>query len=134
MKDVFNKSCIIQASTRNSTMKLSQLLRKTSYGQNCLFLCSISSKQLAAWIKMLIKENIFYKIRQKGNNIYLYNWILVFTIADAIFSLIFNFLDILPYISLPIFSKDHNGNIATWMLFLCCPSHKLILDIEVSLL
>ena len=31
------------------------------------------------------------------------------------------------------FFKDHNGNKATWMLFLCYPSHKLILDIVVLL-
>ena len=36
MKDVFDKFCISQASTRNSTMKLSQPLRRTSYGQNCI--------------------------------------------------------------------------------------------------
>ena len=42
----------------------------------------------------------------------------------CIFSLFF--LSILP--SLPILFKDHNGNKATWMLSLCCPSHKLILD------
>ena len=41
MKDVFDKSCMSQASTRNSTMKLSQPLRRTSYGQNCyLFSCN----------------------------------------------------------------------------------------------
>ena len=37
MKDVFEKSCIIQASTRNSTMKLSQTLRRTSNGLHCMF-------------------------------------------------------------------------------------------------
>ena len=36
MKDVFDKSCISQASTRNSTMKLSQQLRRTNYGQHSL--------------------------------------------------------------------------------------------------
>ena len=36
MKDVFEKSCMSQASTRNSTIKLSQPLRRTSYGQNCI--------------------------------------------------------------------------------------------------
>ena len=36
MKDVFDKSCLSQASTRNSTMKLSQPLRRTSYGLNCI--------------------------------------------------------------------------------------------------
>ena len=36
MKDVSDKSCISQASTRNSAMKLSQLLRGTNYGQHCI--------------------------------------------------------------------------------------------------
>ena len=36
MKDVFYKSCISQASTRNSIMKLSQQLRRTNYGQHCI--------------------------------------------------------------------------------------------------
>ena len=83
MKDVFNTSCIIQASTRNSTMKLSQLLRKTSYGQNCIsfFAPSVWNNlphELKCYtnlnmFKHKIKENVFYKIRQKDNNIYLYN-------------------------------------------------------------
>ena len=52
----------------------------------------------------------------------------------CIFSLIFVFFfDILPNISLPILFKNHNENIATWMLFLHYPSHKLILDTEVVL-
>ena len=36
MKDIFDKSCISQASTRNSTIKLSQPLTRTSYGKNCI--------------------------------------------------------------------------------------------------
>ena len=36
MKDVFDLSCINQASTRNSTMKLSQQLRRTNYVLNCI--------------------------------------------------------------------------------------------------
>ena len=36
MKNVFDKSYICQASTKNSTMKLSQPLRRTSYDQNCI--------------------------------------------------------------------------------------------------
>ena len=36
MKDVFDKLCISQASTRNSTMKLSQPLRRTNNGQHCI--------------------------------------------------------------------------------------------------
>ena len=35
MKDVLDKPCISQASTRNSTMKLSQPLRRTNNGQHC---------------------------------------------------------------------------------------------------
>ena len=36
MKDIFDKNCISQASTRNSTMKLSQPLRRTNNGQHCI--------------------------------------------------------------------------------------------------
>ena len=36
MKDVFDKSRISQASTRNSIMKLSQPLRGTNCGQHCI--------------------------------------------------------------------------------------------------
>ena len=36
MKDVFDNSCMSQTSTRYTTMKLSQPLRRTSYGQNCI--------------------------------------------------------------------------------------------------
>ena len=36
IKDLFNKSCISQASTRNSTMKLNQPLRRTNYVQHCI--------------------------------------------------------------------------------------------------
>ena len=38
MKEVFDKSCIGQASTRNSTLKVSQPLRRTNYGQHCISL------------------------------------------------------------------------------------------------
>ena len=38
MKDVFDKSCIGHASTRNSTLKVSQPLRRTNYGQHCISL------------------------------------------------------------------------------------------------
>ena len=38
MKDIFDKSCIGQASTRNSTMKLNQPLRITNYGQHYISL------------------------------------------------------------------------------------------------
>ena len=47
MRDIFDKSCISQASTRNSTTKLTQPLRRTSYGRKLyLFLGSISLEQL----------------------------------------------------------------------------------------
>ena len=36
MKDFYEKSCISQAWTRNSTMKLSQPLRRTNNGQHCI--------------------------------------------------------------------------------------------------
>ena len=36
MKDVFNKPCICQPSTRNCTMKLIQSLRRTKTGQHCI--------------------------------------------------------------------------------------------------
>ena len=83
MKDVFDKSCISQASTKNYTMKLSQPLGRTSYGQNC-----ISFLLPSVWnnfpnelkrctnlntFKYRIKGYVFYKIRQKDNDIYLYD-------------------------------------------------------------
>ena len=83
MKDVFDKSCISQASTRNSTMKLSQPLRRTSFGQNCLsFLAPFVWSNLPNELKRCtnlntskhkIKEYFFYKIRRKDNDIYLYD-------------------------------------------------------------
>ena len=41
MKDVFDKSCINQTSTRNSSMKLIQPLRRTSYGQNRILFLAV---------------------------------------------------------------------------------------------
>ena len=82
-KDIFDKSCMSQASTRNSTIKLSQPLRRTSYGQNC-----ISFLAPSVWnkfpnelkrctnlnrFKYKIKEYFFCKIGQKDNDIYLYD-------------------------------------------------------------
>ena len=81
MKYVFDKSCISQASTRNSTMKLSQPLRRTCYGQH-----SISFLAPSVWnnlpnelkrctnlktFKHKINEYFLHKIRQKDNDIYL---------------------------------------------------------------
>ena len=83
MKDVFDKSCMSQASTRNSAMKLSQPLRRTSYGQNCIsFLAPSVWNNLPNELKRYtnlntfkhkIKEYFFCKIRQKYNDIYLYD-------------------------------------------------------------
>ena len=83
MKDVFDKSCMRQGSTRNSTMKLSQPLRRTSYGQNCIsFLAPSIWNNLPNELKCCtnlntfkhkIKEYFSCKIRQKDNDIYLYD-------------------------------------------------------------
>ena len=83
MKDVFDQSYISQASTGNSTMKLSQRLRSTSYGQNCIsFLapsvCNNLPNELKRYtnlntFKHKIKEYFFSEIRQKDNDIYLYD-------------------------------------------------------------
>ena len=87
MKDVFDKSCVNQASTRNSTMKLSQPLRRTKIGQHCIFFLAPS-----VWNKLpnevnrctnlntfkhKIKEYFLYKIRQKDNDVCLYDQTLV---------------------------------------------------------
>ena len=84
MKDVFDKSCISQASTRNSTMKLSQSLRRTNCGQHCIFFLAPSvwnnlPNELKCCTKLntfkhKIKEYFLYKIRQKDNDIYLTNF------------------------------------------------------------
>ena len=83
MEGVFDKPCISQASTRNSTMKLSQPLRRTSYGQNCISFLALSiwnnlMNELKRYtnlnrFKHKIKEYLFYKIRQKDNDLYLYD-------------------------------------------------------------
>ena len=83
MKDVFDKPCISQASTRNSTMKLSQPLRRTNNGQHCIsFLAPSVWNNLPNELKRCtnlnafkhkIKEYFLYTIRQKDNDIYLYD-------------------------------------------------------------
>ena len=73
--------------------------------------------------KHKVKEHFLHKIRQKDNDDYLY---------DAFFFFFFFFLTFYP-ISVYQFFKDHNGNKSIWMLFLCHPTHKLILDIAVVL-
>ena len=83
MKDILDESCISQASsTRNSSTKLSQPLRRTSYGQNCIsFLAPSVWNNLPNELKRCtnlntfkhkIKKYLFYKIKQKENDIYLY--------------------------------------------------------------
>ena len=111
MKDVFNKPCLSQASTRNSTMKLSQPLRRTNNGQHCIsFLAPSVWNNLPNELKRCtnlntfkhkVKECFLYKIREKDNDVlrslrldsWLHNnW--------CIFCLIFFFFfDILPYLS-----------------------------------
>ena len=112
MKDVFNKPCLSQASTRNSTMKLSQPLRRTNNGQHCIsFLAPSVWNNMPNELKRCTNLNTFkhkvkkcflYKIREKDNDVlrslrldsWLHNnW--------CIFSLIFFFFffDILPYLS-----------------------------------
>ena len=65
MKD-FNKpkSSISQTSTRNSTMKLSQLLRKTNYGQHCIsFLARSVWNNLPNELKRCTNKDTFKKIK-----------------------------------------------------------------------
>ena len=82
-KNIFDKSCITQASTKNSTMKLSQPRRRTSYSQNCIsFLAPSVWNNLLNELKRCtnlntfkheIKEYFFCKIRQKDNDTYFYD-------------------------------------------------------------
>ena len=78
IKDVFDKSCISQASTRNSTETKST----TKENQYISFLAPSIWNNLLNELKRCtnlntfkhkIKEYFFYKIRQKDNNIYLYD-------------------------------------------------------------
>ena len=83
MRDIFDKLCISQASTRNSTMKLSQPLRRTNNGQHCIsFLAPSVWNNLPNELKRCtnlntfkhkIKEYFLYKIRQKDNDVHLYD-------------------------------------------------------------
>ena len=83
MKDVFDKPCISQVSTTNSTMKLSQPLRRTNNGQHCTsFLAPSVWNNLPNEVKRCtnlntfkhkVKEYFLYKIRQKDNDVYLYD-------------------------------------------------------------
>ena len=83
MRDIVDKSCICQALTKSSTMNLSQPLRRTSYGQNCIsFLAPSVWNNLPNELKRCtnlntfkhkINEYFFHKIRQKDNDINLYD-------------------------------------------------------------
>ena len=83
IKDVFDKPCISQVSTRNCTMKLSQPLRRTNNGQHCIsFLAPSVWNNLPNEVKRCtnlntfkhkVKEYFLYKIRQKDNDVYLYD-------------------------------------------------------------
>ena len=95
MKDVFDKPCVSQASTRNSTMKLSQPLTRTKIGQHCIFFLApsvwnnlpneVNRCTNLNMFKLKIKEYFLYKIRQKDNDVCLYDYTLVFTKTDAFF-------------------------------------------------
>ena len=65
MKDAFDKSCMSQASTRNSTMKLGQPLWRTSYGQSCItFLAPSFWNNLPNELKRCTNLNTFkHKIK-----------------------------------------------------------------------
>ena len=67
MKNVFDKSCINQASTRSSTMNLSQPLRRTSYGQNCTsFVAPSVWNNLPNELKRCTNQNTFkYKVKEQ---------------------------------------------------------------------
>ena len=81
MKEVFDKPCISQASTRNSTMKLSQPLRRTKNGQRCIsFFAPSLWNNLPNEVKRCTNLNTFkhkvkkyflYKTRQKDSDAYL---------------------------------------------------------------
>ena len=83
IKDFFDKSCISKASTRNSTKKLSQPLRRSRFGQNCIsFLAPSVWSNLPNELKFStnlntfkhkIKELFFYKIRKKDKDKYFYD-------------------------------------------------------------
>ena len=133
MKDVFDKSCRSQASTRNSTMKLSQPLRRTSYGQHCVLFSSPSVwNNLLNELKLCINLNTSkHKIKEYilwqrylssrldpclHNSWCFFSLILVcFCFCFFLFCFVFLFFCILPYLSLPTLFKGHNGNKATWL-------------------
>ena len=121
---LLDRSCISQTSTRNSTMKLSQPLRRTSYCQHCIsFLAPSVLNNLPNELKRCsnlntfkhrIKEYFIWKIRQKDNASIFTTRLSSSQQLMHFFSIFFFFFfDILPYLSLPVLSKDHDGNKAT---------------------
>ena len=123
---LFDRSCISQTSSRNSTMKLSQPLRRTSYCQHCIsFLAPSVLNNLPNELKRCsnlntfkhrIKEYFIWKIRQKDNASIFTTRLSSSQQLMHFFSIFFFFFVILPYLSLPVLSKDHDGNKATWVL------------------
>ena len=66
MKDVFNKSCMSQGSTRNSTMKISQPLKENHLWSNCIsFLAPSVWNNLLNELKRCTNINMFkHKIKE----------------------------------------------------------------------
>ena len=94
MRGIFDKSCISQTSTRNSIMKLSQPLRRTSYGQNCIsFFAPSVWKSLPNELKSCTNLNIKHKIL----NIKLRNTSCIFSLI--LFYLICHFKKICQFLS-----------------------------------
>ena len=118
MKDVFDKSCISQASIRNSTMKLSQPLKRTNYGQHCIsFLATSVWNNLQDELKHCTNVRLNIKLR----NAFTTKWDRKITISifrtrlfssQQLMHFFFNvrfsfflFFVILSYLSLPTFSR-----------------------------
>ena len=117
MKDFIEKSFKSQASTRNSTMKLSQSLRRTSYGQHYIsFLAPSVWNNLLNELKLYInlntfkhkiKEYLLHKITQKDDAIYFTTRLLssqqlmhFFSNFSLFVYLLFFFFCVLPYLNL----------------------------------
>ena len=82
MKDVFDKSRLNQMSTRNSTKKLSQPLRRSNIGQNCIsFLTPSVWNNMPNYLKNCenintfkhkVKDHFFEILKRQDNDIYYY--------------------------------------------------------------
>ena len=83
MKDVFDKSYLHQVSTRKSTKKLSQPLRRSNIGQNCISFLTpavwnslpddLKNCQNINTFKHKVKDHFFEVLKEKDNDIYYYN-------------------------------------------------------------